>query len=77
MELLEVVQKLTGKIDPIGETNEDSKRLENLKVTCQLVEALLSEINFVARSSHSYEGSVKSAGTYAHGFIRSIKEDYE
>ena len=41
----DVVKKLIGNISPVGESNEDAKRLENLKEMCSLVEAILYDID--------------------------------
>lgn len=39
-----VVKKLVGEVEPIGETNEDEKRLENLKKEIELCVYLLDDI---------------------------------
>jgi len=46
--LHEIVKKLVGKINPVGETNTDNARYENLKVMTGLVDNLLVDINTVA-----------------------------
>ena len=38
----DVVKKLIGKINPIGETNTDNERFENLKAMCELVNNLIT-----------------------------------
>ena len=40
--MYEVVTKLVGPINPVGETRRDAERLENLKVMGELVGALIS-----------------------------------
>jgi len=74
----EIVKKLIGEIRPIGETNEDKKRFENLKNLCELVESLVSEIDLVNCDFHdSYESSVKNASNFASNFLDNliIKQD--
>jgi hypothetical protein len=72
MELYGVVIKLVGPVMPIGETREDEKRLENLKVLCDLIDKLLTDIDDVAQYSSREEYSMKTAGIYASKFIDRI-----
>ena len=77
MELYDVVKKLVGEIDPVGETNEDDRRFENLKTLTELVDKLLSDIDYVnTRNSKRYEYSLKRAGDFASKFLdnHGIKE---
>ena len=70
MEIKDVVDKLVGKIDPVGETNTDEKRLENLKTMCALVDSLVTDIWYVAQNKDRCEYSIKQAGIYAEKFLR-------
>jgi len=74
MNIYEIVKKLTGNIEPVGETNVDAKRLENLKTQCQLVEKLLDDIRVVTKYQNCQEYSMKKAGEYAAKFILTEKE---
>jgi hypothetical protein len=72
-DLEDIVLSLTGPIDPVGETNADNARFENLKVLCDLVERLLVAIDYVNtgnRKSHEY--SRQRAGEYADKFYDRI-----
>ena len=70
MEIYEIVTKLIGKINPIGETNTDNERFENLKVMCDLVEKLIVDIDTVGYSNrNAYEFSKKRAAEYSEKFI--------
>ncbi|GAI86093.1 unnamed protein product, partial [marine sediment metagenome] len=40
--LYTVVKKLIGNINPVGETNTDNERFENLKIICELTNKLLT-----------------------------------
>ena len=62
------MRKLVGPIIPIGDSNEDLKRLANLKVLTELVEGLLKDIETVAENANSEEASVKLAGNRARSF---------
>lgn len=68
--LLEIVNKLVGPINPVGETNTDNDRLENLKNLCELVNDLVSAIDEVGyRNKDSFEHSRKAAAGYAENFL--------
>jgi len=71
-----IVTKLVGAIDPVGETNEDNARFENLKVLTELVEDLLTDINCVYHYINRHEYSMKRAGEYADKFLLRIIEEY-
>jgi len=73
--MLRITNKLIGAIDPVGETNCDNKRFENLKEYTELVGAMVDELQFVTRSTISCEFSVKRAGTYAKKFLKALVED--
>lgn len=67
----DIVKRLVGNINPIGETTTDNERYENLKAMCLLVNELVSEIDsvhYVNRDSKQY--SVKRASDYAGEFIK-------
>jgi len=72
MEIHDAVKKLVGEIDPVGETNEDNRRYENLKVMADLVDKLLTDIDYVAQQGGSYMSSVSRAGKYASDFYTRI-----
>ena len=65
----DVVYKLIGKINPVGDSHRDSERFENLKLMCSLVEKLIVDIDSVAMEKDSHMGSVSYAGEYAYNFI--------
>ena len=73
IDIYDVVKKLTGNINPIGETNIDNERFENLKNVCGLVDILLSEIDTVATGNKNQsEFSRKRAGEFASKFFDKI-----
>ena len=72
MKLNEIVKKLNGEISPVGETNTDNQRFENLKNQCDLVFELLDEIIQVAGKKDSYEFSVKKSAEYAEKYLTEI-----
>ena len=73
MTIHEIVQKLVGSIEPVGETNEDDRRFENLQVMTELVDKLLTDIDNVAvYNEHRQEYSRKRAGKFASDFFDRI-----
>ena len=70
MDYTEIVKKLIGYIDPVGETNIDDKRFENLKAMCELVNNLVTEIDEVSfYNKNKDEYSRKRAGEYDNNFL--------
>ena len=70
-DLKDIVLKITGSINPVGETNEDNKRYENLIVLCALVDRLVCEIEDVAyKNKASLSFAKNRAGEYAYEFLK-------
>lgn len=66
MELLEIVNKLIGRIEPAGDASRDDEYFENLKAMCDLTNRLIGQIDNIAfKYKDSYEHSVKRAADYA------------
>lgn len=72
----EIILKLIGPLRPIGETNEDLIRFENLKTLCECAEEILLEINRVACRTHGNEFSIKRNVDFAKEFLDRIDERY-
>ena len=63
MELYDIVMKLTGPVDPIGDSRIDADRMENLKALLDLTDRLLTKIDKVATDNKDrVEWSMKQAG---------------
>lgn len=73
MELIDVVKKLTGKIQPIGESTEDANRYNNLLSMCSLVDGLIHEICLISLLKDHYQGSLMKAGKFADEFLQDLK----
>ena len=76
MDIYDVVTKLIGPIMPIGETNTDEKRFENLQEMVSLVNELLDDIHSVTVHKTRGEWSMKHAGEYADKTLKEIGEGY-
>ena len=63
MELYDIVMKLTGPVDPIGDSRIDADRMENLKALLDLTDRLLTKIDKVATNNKDrVEWSMKQSG---------------
>jgi len=69
MDFHEIVKKLIGEINPVGETNTDNARFENLKAMTELVDELLSDIYRVTQGNNRHEYSINRAGQFAASFL--------
>ncbi len=69
----EIVEKIIGPINPIGETNEDNTRLENLEEMTKLVDALLMSIDTVfVNNKDRMEYSRKRAADFSSKFFDDV-----
>jgi len=74
----EVVKKLVGEINPVGETNTDKRRFENLKVMIDLVDELLLDISDMGfRYRNNYQDSMKKASNSANNFLDNVSRTYK
>lgn len=64
----EVVKKIVGPIEPVGCSNTDEKRLENLKLLTSVVGRLLNDIDSVAMCKNNYQHSMQVCGQWASDF---------
>ena len=69
MTLFEIVMKLNGPVQAIGEHNSDTKRLENLKALQGLVVDLMEQIEEAAKDADRQEASMKAIGEHARRFL--------
>lgn len=74
MKLHEIVMKLVGPVTPIGETQEDGRRLENMRVLTELVDRLLFVINAASHNADRTEASMKVIGVHARDFMKAVKD---
>ena len=73
MEIADVVRKLVGPIDPIGETLTDEKRYENLLQLIKLTDELITDVARVRICRYSHQASIKKAGERAY---RAMTDDF-
>jgi hypothetical protein len=71
MEIFDVVMRLNGPIDPVGDSSIDRTRLGNLQALCDLTGQLFDRITAVAEASGDHMASIKEAKNCAAKFIAS------
>ena len=74
---LEIVQKLVGNYETIGDANIDPNRLKNLEELCMLTEELVEIIANEAYKIKRYECSVHSSGDVSINYLKYIKEQVD
>jgi hypothetical protein len=73
MELYDVVTKLVGPTDPVGETRADDECFENLKALTGLVDQLLTDIDRIACANNGRpEFSMARAGKFCAEFLTQL-----
>ncbi len=73
MNLHDVVKKIIGETKPVGETNADIISFENLKVLTDLVEELLTDIDYIATNNKGrVEYSMQRSGQHCSEFLDRI-----
>ena len=73
MKLKEIVMKLVGQVQPVGESHTDRERLENIKALTELVDELLGEVDMASRSASRQEASMKAIGEHAKNFLNDVR----
>jgi hypothetical protein len=69
---VELVRKLIGPINPVGETNLDEKRLPRIQEVSELAEDLLGQLVETARFKDRHEASMRRAGEDAWKCLENI-----
>ena len=74
-EIIKIIESLNGSIEPIGETNTDNQRFENLKNMEKIMNCLLDDIQFLIPRRNSCEYSVQRAGIEAVRYLLDVREN--
>lgn len=73
MNYYQIVKKLIGEIDPIGESHADEVRRKNLDNWIDLSEIMIVDLIEISRNQNRKEASMKVIGNDAMGCIVDIK----
>jgi hypothetical protein len=75
IDIYEVVRKLIGPINPVGDSHLDAQRIENMKAYVNLAEKICMDIQDIASNNKdSPMHSVKKIGKIAQDFIRVLED---
>lgn len=74
---LEIVCKLVGNYETIGDASIDPDRVKNLEELCMLTGELVEIIADEAYKIKRYEGSVQSSGDVSINCLKYIKEQVD
>jgi hypothetical protein len=77
MEYYEIIKKLIGNIEPVGESNADAARYNNLIATIELVDQLITDISRAAMSSDRPEYSMHVIGKRAKEYLNDLRDCLE
>lgn len=70
MELFDIVIKLTGPVEPVGETHTDNERFENLKKLLELMRELHMKVDGMTTSDSARgEFSIRRSGLECHEYL--------
>lgn len=73
-DLRTIVYKVVGNISPVGETNVDKERFENLQEFAELVHDLVWDLYEVSRYANNHEYSMKQAGQFAKLSLEQLRD---
>jgi hypothetical protein len=66
--------RLAGPVQPVGEHDQDQRRLANMKELTELTDRLLGEIYTASHAADRAEASMKAIGTHARDFMAAVRE---
>ena len=72
--LSDILMKLNGQVEPVGETNADNRRLENLIRLEEVLDILLEEVADVCHYVNRAEWSMNYAGKNAITWLKDKRE---
>ena len=74
VDVVDIVMKLVGEVQPIGDSSVDANRFENLNRLTDVVNKLCAEIYKVSQYDGRHEQSVRKAGRCAFEFLLDLRE---
>ena len=72
-DLDDLVMKIIGPIEAVGNSHVDDTRLKNLKIFTQLIDRLLFNVSIAARTADSPHGSMRAIGKHAKEFLDELR----
>lgn len=71
--IIKIIDALNGSVKPVGETNVDNKRFDNLKALEEIINCLLDDVQMLIPNRNRHEYSMKRAGDEAVGYLREVR----
>lgn len=75
--IVEVVDTLTGPIEPYGDSDIDETRYDNLMKLESVLDSELVRIQWLLSYEKSYQFSMKRSGMEARVYLENLKKDIE
>ena len=75
MEIIEIVDRLVGDVQPTWRSERDLEALNALETKIGLIEHLLEEIKHASKYRNEQAHSVSRIGIVADRFIKNLKEE--
>lgn len=74
-DIVEVVNRLIGKTQVVGESHTDEHRLNNLKLKCEIIDMLIDEIELDNVQSRGFvQHSIRESYDYSSKFLSELKD---
>ena len=72
--LMEVIEKLIGDVEAVGETNHDEDAFINLGLMKGVCDALLIDIYKSSKTKNRHEYSMKKVGKSAYMYLKDLRD---
>lgn len=76
-EVADIVMKLIGEIEPVGETYTDDARFDHLILLLNTLDILIDEVRFILPDIDRHEYSMNRAGQWANKWIKDKHELFD
>lgn len=75
-EVADIVFKIVGEIEPVGETHTDDARFNHLQTLLNTLDILIDEVTFVLPCENRYEYSMQRAGQEVRHWIKDKHQQF-
>ena len=77
MSIEEILKRLFGRIAPVGETNEDNRRYENIENYYEALNFIIKELKYVSKYKDRNEYSMQKIGKECLNILQQLKIDID
>lgn len=75
-EVADIVFKIVGEIEPVGETHTDDARFTHLQTLLNTLDILIDEVTFVLPCENRHEYSMQRAGQEVRNWIKDKRQQF-